>query len=414
MEEHTTTTAHPNQNLITQFSEITSASLQEATFFLESHNFDLDSAVSTFFETSSAAAAADQRNPNLNPTIPTDDLASPDSSPSRSRSASPPPSFGLQQVAAAGGGNPYNLRSRNAGGSDKKKASSSRIRTFSDLNQTGAGNSGDDSDEPQEYYTGGHKSGMLVQDPKKVNDVDALFNQARQAGAEQGPPDQVQPSSSSRFFAGRGRILSGVTTSSDAPQQVETEPHTHTITFWTNGFTVNDGPLRRLDDPQNASFLESIRKSECPDELRPPKGRAPVHVNLVKKLEEYPVQKHRPAAFAGVGRTLGTASSSDDTAATSASVPLAAAPAPFVGLAVDSTLPSTSIQLRLADGTRMVSRFNLHHTINHIRSFIDASRPGGSRTYQLLTMGFPPKQLNNLSQTIEDAGLANSVVIQKL
>ncbi|PWA41177.1 serine/threonine protein phosphatase 2A 55 kDa regulatory subunit B prime gamma [Artemisia annua] len=30
----------------------------------------------------------------------------------------------------------------------------------------------------------------------------------------------------------------------------------HTITFWTNGFTVNDGPLRRLDDPQNAYFLE--------------------------------------------------------------------------------------------------------------------------------------------------------------
>ncbi|XP_071725826.1 plant UBX domain-containing protein 4-like [Rutidosis leptorrhynchoides] len=123
-------------------------------------------------------------------------------------------------------------------------------------------------------------------------------------------------------------------------------------------------------------------------------------------------KKHCHAAFVGVGRTLGTTSSEDTVVAPS--VPLNAAPTPFVGLVVNDTLPSTSIQLRLADGTRMVSRFNLHHTINNIRSFIDASRPGGTRNYQLLTMGFPPKQLNDLNQTIEEAGLANSVVIQKL
>lgn len=85
-----------------------------------------------------------------------------------------------------------------------------------------------------------------------------------------------------------------------------------------------------------------------------------------------------------------------------------------MGLVVDQALPSTSIQLRLADGTRMVSRFNYHHTIRDIRGFIDASRPGGPRTYQLQTVGFPPKQLSDLDQTIEQAGLANSVVLQKL
>lgn len=84
-----------------------------------------------------------------------------------------------------------------------------------------------------------------------------------------------------------------------------------------------------------------------------------------------------------------------------------------MGLMVDDALPLTSIQLRLADGTRMVSRFNYSHTINDIRAFIDASRPGGPRNYQLQTVGFPPKQLTDLTQTIEDVGLANSVVIQK-
>lgn len=338
------------------------------------------------------------------------------SSPSRSRSVSPPPSFEAAGGGGGGGrGGVYNLRSRNTG---KKEASSGsgrsgRIRTFADLNNNKNCDDCDsesDEDGPQEYYTGGHRSGQLVQDPSKHNDVDSLFEQARRAGAEDGTLDQHQPSSSSRSFSGRGRLLSGETPSA-APQQPE--PEVHTITFWTNGFTVNDGPLRMLEDPQNASFLESIRNSECPEELKPARGRAPVQVSLVRKMEEYPIKKQRQAAFAGVGRTLGSTTSAEDTTAT-ISAPTNAAPTPFVGLVVDDTLPSTSIQLRLGDGTRMVSRFNLHHTVSNIRSFIDASRPGGPRAYQLLTMGFPPKQLNDLNQTIQEAGLANSVVIQKL
>lgn len=94
---------------------------------------------------------------------------------------------------------------------------------------------------------------MLVQDPTKSNDVDAIFNQARQMGAVEGPADNHLPSSSSRSFTGTGRLLSGETVPS-APQQPETV--IHNIVFWSNGFTVNEGPLRRLDDPDNASFLE--------------------------------------------------------------------------------------------------------------------------------------------------------------
>lgn len=96
-------------------------------------------------------------------------------------------------------------------------------------------------------------SGMLVQDPSKANDVDALFNQARQAGAVEGQTDHHRPSSSSRSFSGTARLLSGETLSS-AP--LHPEAVTHNITFWSNGFTIDDGPLRRLDDPENASFLE--------------------------------------------------------------------------------------------------------------------------------------------------------------
>ncbi|KAK6142433.1 hypothetical protein DH2020_022781 [Rehmannia glutinosa] len=385
---------HPQIALINTFCEITACvSKSEALFFLESHNFDLDSAVSTFLDNANPAdfAAVNPASPvaqSQSHHSPSESLSP---SPSRSRSPSPPPasrSYNLRSVAKPGtGASPSGGRRRGGGGGG------GGIRTLSDLNRNPKEEDSDsDPDfDPQEYYTGGEKSGMLVQDPSKANDVDAIFNQARQAGAVEASSEHLLPSSSSRSFAGTARLLSG-----------------------RNGFTVDDGPLRRLDDRQNASFLESIRKSECPMELAPADKRTAVHVNLTRKEEDYRQPEKRRLPFHGVGRTLGSTSDVTPTEPTNVPIVLTAAPTPSFGLVVDQDKPCTSIQLRLADGTRMVSRFNNYHTIRDIRGFIDASRPDGPRTYQLQTMGFPPKQLTDLDQTIEEAGIANSVVIQKL
>ena len=124
-------------------------------------------------------------------------------------------------------------------------------------------------------------------------------------------------------------------------------------------------------------------------------------------------EKKRQVAFQGVGRTLGSSSTSAAPEPTISSTPLNTAPNPSPGLVLDESLPSTSIQLRLADGTRMIAHFNFHHTVDDIRSFINASRPGSATNYQLQIMGFPPKLLTDPTQTMEQAGLANSVVIQK-
>ncbi|KAF8086445.1 hypothetical protein N665_0625s0010 [Sinapis alba] len=301
---------------------------------------------------------------------------------------------------------------------DKKPAKPSRsrsggIRTLSDLNRRSNPDSDSDSDGPQEYYTGGEKSGMIVQDPSKKDDVDEIFNQARQLGAVEGPLETPSSSSlSSRSFSGTGRLLSGGESVSTGPQQPD--PVAHNIVFWSNGFTIDDGPLRKLDDPENASFLESIRKSECPKELEPEDRRAPIHVNLMRREEKCP-EREKPSkvSFQGVGRTLGGGTSSLGPDSAAIPVQTGLPPAPSPSLVIDETAPTTSIQIRLADGTRLVAKFNKHHTVNEIRAFIDSSRPGAPVNYQLQTMGFPPTPLSDLTHTIEQAGLANSVVLQK-
>ncbi|KAK7320530.1 hypothetical protein VNO77_30083 [Canavalia gladiata] len=405
-----------NAALIDSFCEITSSSKQEALFFLESHNFDLDAAVSTFLDNTNINNNANPIPQNANDNVvshssPTpSDSHSPDFYPSPSPSSSPSPSPSPSRA-------PYGLRSRRSLGKKPSSSRQGRVRTLGDLKRSSRNDDDSDSDpdfEPDEYYTGGEKSGMLVRDPTRGNSVDDIFDQARHSAVD-APPENPQNSSRSRSFTGTARLLSGETVPS-APQPVE--EITHTITFWRNGFSVDDGPLRRLDDPQNAPFLESIKNSECPKELEPADRRTAVHVNLTRREENYP-QPVRPRhlPFQGVGRTLGSSIPGGETADESIQTTGASqisAPAPSMGLVVDESQPVTSIQLRLADGTRMVSRFNHHHTIRDVRGFIDASRPGGARSYQLQTMGFPPKQLADLDQTIEQAGIANSVVIQKL
>eukprot|EP00252_Welwitschia_mirabilis_P010971 TRINITY_DN2469_c0_g3_i1.p1 TRINITY_DN2469_c0_g3~~TRINITY_DN2469_c0_g3_i1.p1 ORF type:complete len:298 (-),score=62.86 TRINITY_DN2469_c0_g3_i1:282-1175(-) len=286
------------------------------------------------------------------------------------------------------------------------------IMTLSDLNRpSGSADSDSDSDRPQEYYTGGEKSGMAVQDPSKKgssSNVDDIFEKAKQMGASEAlPVDDRSPSA--QAFTGTGRLLSGDTTPTtpQAPRVV-----VHEITFWRNGFTVDNGPLRGLDDPANASFLESLRRSVCPIELQPADRSTEVEIRLAKRDEDCPIRAPTHVPFQGVGRTLGGSSSSDpemnvakEAVCNSRSTQ---------GFSVDDSQPVTSIQIRLSDGTRLVSRFNYHHTVADIRAFINAARPGGAAQYQLQAMGFPPRLLDDPEQSIEKAGLINSVVIQKL
>ncbi|KAJ3707959.1 hypothetical protein LUZ61_011664 [Rhynchospora tenuis] len=408
------------ESLVDAFCGVTSASREEALFFLESHGWQLDPAIESFYyedqplevEERNAEEEEGEGEEREGKEADSDDE---DYVPSENEDA------GNAAVA---------VRVSESGSRRKEKGVKSgrrsAITTFSDLKRKAESDSDcdTDSDEDQDYYVGGEKSGMLVRDSSRKrnrNDAESIFEQARKF-ARPGPSK-----SKSKSFTGKGRVLSTEEAPSSGAQQ--TESISYNIYFWRNGFTVNNGPLRGFDDPENAAFLESIKKSECPRELKPSDGSSEVHVNLVHKQTNYPTQAPQPphkrstrnGTFRGTGRTLSADPVSvPDTTSVLVPVPTPPSnqkPSHIPGFQVDESLPTTSLQIRLADGTRLVARFNTSNTIRDLRAFIDASRPNGTgtaRSYRLQMVGFPPKPLDDDNKTIEEEGIANSVVIQKI
>ncbi|RID66128.1 hypothetical protein BRARA_D01291 [Brassica rapa] len=152
-----------------------------------------------------------------------------------------------------------------------------------------------------------------------------------------------------------------------------------------------------------AAFVESL---ESPRSLDSPGGKRRVLITLIRRQQEDFHEPPKP--FQGVGRTL----AEPDSVPPASSDSLTTEPTP----SMDPTAPTTSIKVILADGTPIVSRFTTtHHTIRDVRDFIDAATPGASRDYQLLIMGSsPPTPLTtDLDQTIDQAGISNSVLTLK-
>ena len=140
--------------------------------------------------------------------------------------------------------------------------------------------------------------------------------------------------------------------------------------------------------------------SEIPQELLSAARGGEVDINIQdKRTEPYTKPKPKLVAFSGHGHKLGRCvitcileridcqgvffalcfsyapevvshSKPSPTAATGgvagSSVDLAPPTVPL-----DPTQPTTSVQIRLADGTRLVSKFNHTHTVNDIRQFIN-------------------------------------------
>lgn len=185
------------------------------------------------------------------------------------------------------------------------------------------------------------------------------------------------------------------------------------ITFWRNGFTVGeDAELRDYESPESRQFLECIKRGDPPPELASQIRGGQVDIRLnSKKHEDYkPTRK----AFSGEGHRLGAPAPETETAQPDASQQGAAAASSSSGLTIDDSKPVTTIQVRLVDNSRLVIRANLSHQIGDLVSHIRATRPQYSSANFVLASTFPAKELSDLEQTVEDAKIANSAVLQKM
>lgn len=220
----------------------------------------------------------------------------------------------------------------------------------------------------------------------------------------------------------------------DTPSQVIPDPSAHqpaplpmaerTLHLWHDGFSVDDGPLFRYDDPANARTLEMINRGSAPLDLMNVENGQAVDVKLEQHQNENYVQpKKKWKPFAGSGQRLG-APTPDASGGSSSSVPVAAAPAPTAASAaptttaavdVDEAQAVVTLQIRLADGTRLPFRFNTTHTIGDVYTVVDrSSTSGAARPYSLATT-FPTKELTDKTQAIGDLAelKRGGVVVQK-
>ncbi|XP_068708774.1 NSFL1 cofactor p47-like [Montipora foliosa] len=378
--------------LIAEFSGVTDVDTERARFYLESARWDLHIAISNFFDT----MGEEDVNIGPEPTEQAEEL--PSLSPKRQPQGRP-------------GRNIASLASMHA-----------------------EENSDSEEEEGQAFYAGGsERSGQQILGParrKQPSDdvTQSIFDDAKRHGAEVvGDQDIAGPSVQPRpVFKGAGYRL-GDTPGVDSQPLPETVSSTSSynppeqkevaLKFWSNGFSVDDGPLRSFDDPSNEQFLSSVRKGEIPQELRGLSRRNEVHVNMEDhRHEDYiPPPKPKMEAFSGAGHKLGSPvpevrvrhQPTQDSPATVNSQS-AAVPSP-----IDESKPVTSIQIRLADGTRMVSKFNHTNTVGDIRRFICASRPQMATRNFVLLLTFPNKELTDEGQTLAQANLLNAVIVQR-
>ena len=284
---------------------------------------------------------------------------------------------------------------------------------------------------PQEWYTGGASSGQNVIDPtRRDREDDAsvptdgrygnMFREALRHGARHRREDiedeqtRGQTDDASVFFKGKGRKMTDGDPREEDEDELdgdiveeddeETREIQRTVTFYNNGFTVDDGPLR--DPAQNQEFMEMIGRGMCPPELMHPGASAknPVKIDLKREMRDWEAPKG-VKAFSGSGNKLTT----DDAKEGSSNTNTLKDIKPW---SVDDKEPTKSIQIRLNDGSRLVAKFYLTHTVAHIRDFIRQAKDEDSAKRALQLSGFPPEKLDDDSRIIGD-GLKGCVVQQK-
>lgn len=170
-----------------------------------------------------------------------------------------------------------------------------------------------------------------------------------------------------------------------------------TLHLWTDGFSIDDGELRRFDDPQNFADLAMIREGRAPIHLMNVRLDQRVDVKLQQHNEKWrPLPKvYRP--FSGEGRRLGSpvpgepaAPAPQTTTTTTTTAASSSSQAPATG--VDESQPTLMLRIQLPDGSRLPARFNTSQTVGDVYDFIQRSSTSINSRPWVLSTTFPNKE----------------------
>ncbi|KAJ7338853.1 hypothetical protein JRQ81_012755 [Phrynocephalus forsythii] len=273
----------------------------------------------------------------------------------------------------------------------------------------------DDKDN-QRFYSG-DSDYRIVGTPENITPskiVDDIFKEAREHGAV--PLDEVSRASGdchkAKSFSGGGYRL-GDSTWKRSEYIYEDNQYGQDVQIllklWRNGFSLDDGELRPYTDPANAQFLES----KIPAELQRLVHGGHINLDMEDHQEqEYERPRLKFKAFSGEGQKLGSLTPEIvSTPSSPEEEDKSFLDAPVV---IDDSMPTTKIQIRLADGSRLIQRFNQTHRIIDIRNFIIWSRPWLATTDFVLLTTFPHKELTDESLTLQESDILNTVILQQL
>jgi UBX domain-containing protein 1 len=196
-----------------------------------------------------------------------------------------------------------------------------------------------------------------------------------------------------------------------------------TLHLWEDGFSIDDGALFRYDDPRNRHILEMINRGNAPLDLMNVEPGQAVDVRLDEhRGEKYVQPKKKYTPFGGSGQRLGSpvpgeasAATPASRAATTASTTSATSSSEPQTNKVDDAQPTISLQIRLGDGSRLVSRFNTTQTIGDVYDFVSRANPGSTARAYVLAATFPTKDLTDKAQILGEMAeyKRGGVVVQK-
>ncbi|EDW60658.1 UBX domain-containing protein 2B [Drosophila virilis] len=205
----------------------------------------------------------------------------------------------------------------------------------------------------------------------------------------------------------------------DSDSELEENEHSLVVLhLWSEGFSLDDGSLRLYEVPENERFLSAIMRGDFPDEMQELGQR------IELRVRDHTNESYRELSrkqFMGFGRPLCTPTPRIELAAQSneqlTPVELQQRHEENAQntLQLNGQTEMTTIQFRLANGSRIAARFNTTHNVGDLYRYVRMARPQYSSENFLLMTAFPRYDLHESDpRTLAEANLLNVVVTQHI